>query len=720
MRARRFVARPIHYGLLAATGCMLLGGGLYLYQIRASTPENSPPVASDKETFDRVTERFDPVTGLDRSFSGFRRSDGPRYIQIQTRTHLIVLLSIGLASLAGFVLSGRYAGETGPYGVAVRCTCIGAALVGAALLWRYSGVTLAVVAVNCAVVAVLCAAQRWSMRPWLNYTAAACCLTAVAAWMAPGLAATFDYSADQWWRIESAEKHWALTISYGDRLAQGLRLYDDVFPSYSGVIAILKALYVRCFGVTSLRTDIVFVQATQLLYLGLGAWCYYLYSGRRWLCALSSIIYAGAASSFATWYFMYAPNHTAWRTIFFPVALLGVYLSRRRRPAVNDMVLGAISALSVLHNFETGVAIAFALATCTVYRCMRDFSYHTFKFTALAVAYWGSGMAIGLLVHGLTCLAVLGAWPNYPALYRNIAVVMHVVAAGHGGVKASKLDLLALVMFGHAACVFVTAFTARVHLRMPSIRDEMRLAAAATILVWFRYYANRPEPPYLCSFYLLYGVLLIDLVDAVAAVRRRIWETPEASFAAAMVIVMVILPRLKTELEGRTAEYRDGIRRLANAAQPANSLKASGVWLPDNAISAAIQTKAAFIRHRAEKGEVIYLTENCYLIPKLSGVWPALPVAEPFWESPDKVRYERLVRSIVDSQHDEIFFDAPSTVASNESPSTGWNSADFYAGLRQRLANEFTQAETRDGWERWTRKERMASRAATGNVSGKK
>jgi hypothetical protein len=159
---------------------------------------------------------------------------------------------------------------------------------------------------------------------------------------------------------------------------------------------------------------------------------------------------------------------------------------------------------------------------------------------------------------------------------------------------------------------------------------------------------------------------------------------------------------------------------LANAAQPANSLKASGVWLPDNAISAAIQTKAAFIRQRAEKGEVIYLTENCYLIPKLSGVWPALPVAEPFWESPDKVRYERLVRSIVDSQHDEIFFDAPSTVASSESPSTGWNSADFYAGLRQRLANEFTQAETRDGWERWTRKERMASRAATGNVSGKK
>ena len=47
--------------------------------------------------------------------------------------------------------------------------------------------------------------------------------------------------------------------------------------------------------------------------------------------------------------------------------------------------------------------------------------------------------------------------------------------------------------------------------RSSGFRTSFRIAVGTMLLVWFAYFANRPEPGYLCSYLLLYGLLLIDL-----------------------------------------------------------------------------------------------------------------------------------------------------------------------------------------------------------------
>ena len=53
--------------------------------------------------------------------------------------------------------------------------------------------------------------------------------------------------------------------------------------------------------------------------------------------------------------------------------------------------------------------------------------------------------------------------------------------------------------------------------RTGGFRRSFRISVGITLLVWFAYFANRPDPEYMCSYLLLYGLLLIDLGRCLAA-----------------------------------------------------------------------------------------------------------------------------------------------------------------------------------------------------------
>jgi hypothetical protein len=189
---------------------------------------------------------------------------------------------------------------------------------------------------------------------------------------------------------------------------------------------------------------------------------------------------------------------------------------------------------------------------------------------------------------------------------------------------------LASLILTHAVFVFVVG-TLRALQRTDGARGKLRIAAAVMILVWFSYYFDRPDPFYLCSFYVTYGVLSIDLFRVIGAARRRpsgLWQT---AFMAAFALSVVVDPRTAVDYADRRPEYRSGLARTFTAAPPPKSVSLSGWYVPDDTVADDLRIEADFIRSIArERGSVENLTENPYFIPKLSASGPTSPLRSRF------------------------------------------------------------------------------------------
>lgn len=686
--------------VLASILALAAGYGWYAHSL-ARLPAPMPVTTADA--------MFDPVTGANRMFFPTATEDLSGPVGVQGRTHLVIAAIIAMSVALAIVPWKRrdVVVSSDRFDRIVLAAYI-ASLAGAAWLLMNSRQTSwigAAVGVGASLLFVF--GSRAAGRPRANVALGLLALVAIGLWHGPGLWIRVDLSTDPWWKNEVAEKHLSLTVSFGDRLAQGLKLYEEVIPGYSGLLAIAKAAYVRWIGPTSALTDVVFVQATHLVYVLLATWCYYLYSGRRCLMVLVALLFLGSSCNFALWTFYHAPNHTAWRTIMFPVALLGAYFSARLSPKREAIVLGLISGFGILQNFESGMAIAAGLGWSLLCRNVLSNGSVLWRSAGVLSSFFVIGLAAAVALHGAVCLVPLGYVPDYVEMVRRTAEIMRVVGTGYGGGAFQKFDPLAFVILAHASIAFIFETIRAKRAPITSHRCNLRLAAATMILIWFKYYFNRPDPIYLNSFYVLYGVLLIDLFRVIAASRYRYsGGLRETAVVAVVVLIVTIVPRARLDYDLRIADYVAGWKRVRLSAIPSNAIDISGFWLPDDSFAKGLKAKADFIRMQSQHGPVAYLTENCYFVPKLSGVWSDLPVVQPFWECGSPPLFDRLVRVIVESKHDEIFFDAPETIVAPEGPHPNFRDAQFYRYLKKALENDFQRTESVSGWERWRRKVR--------------
>jgi len=632
----------------------------------------------------------------------------------QKLAHFVVLAGIAAVCLADMVSGGRWSrrwieGKTRlAFWALMGSLCLMPKLL--ALLGQKSSLT-----------AFLCLSTVWLVYrfgPWMRRPAwqrtfAFCFAVLIVASLGPAIAMRFDVvnspfsRGTPWGLVEESMAHWLIVVGPTDRLLHGAPLFKAARPYYGGLTTLLAVAIQRVWGEFSLRDYCTYFAFLQAICLVLAARVYYYFTGRRWALCLLPLVFAGCNFHFNT--SLEYPNHTAWRSVAFPVAVWILVLLRATKIRVCAFVLGCTSLLAIVNNVETGVAITAGNLTYLFFRTEANKNDRWARTTFTLVSAWVLGAVVGLVGWLLCCRLLLGAFPDLATVTEQFAIVRLFSSTGYGSEQPDQFHPLALVIIAHSAFALIYSWLDRP--RRERWLTALRASVAATILVWFAYYINRPSDKYLLDYHLLYGCLLADLLRLMAVARSP--RLPLLSKAAAIVVVgLVVVPTTLFECRAQWAQYRRGIRLILSPPSPAVATEVAGAIVPAGERTDTLLRKAKFIRDHATNGPVVYLTADSYLIPKASGVWPALSVTDIFYESFTRRHYESALAEIRNAPVTEIYVDEERSVRPpGDAPETMWDqyprySREFFRQVRRDLKSDFDLVDVREGWEVWSRRPR--------------
>ncbi|HXB57622.1 MAG TPA: hypothetical protein VN461_22870 [Vicinamibacteria bacterium] len=601
----------------------------------------------------------------------------------QTLAHLVMVLAI-----AGVVAFSRL-GPTRviPLGRRLRRGWLAAAicLCGAAAL--YFGTTHRPIAYVAGAVLFLLGLAVAPLRRGIgNRALAGAAVLALAAVTLPGFFLRPDLSHITWWEVCFSQAHYVLAIAPSDLLAAGRILLEDVQPVYGLALPVLGAALERALGPLSLGGWVHLLQGLQAVYLFLAAFLFWRHARGRW-----GMVLFAFAMVFPWYHFnhrgLFYPNQTPWRTMAIPLAVLAVYFVRDQGLRVAALILGGTSGAAVLFNPESGVAV---MAGSLAYLAFRYRLPGPGGLLA-GILFPAGALGSGLLGAALARIA-LGYWVDVSRLLETWRTAFLAASGGFDGRPLSS-DPWPVLIFAHAAFVLIHGALRRESGFAPSFRAFL----ATTLLVWFAYYANRPHPWNLSSFYLLYGFLLIDSLRYVQLnLRRRRVDDVVVSTVAALLLIA--LPNLYQMAAKGAQQVAAGIARAGRKGGGEGGRLVSGVYLPEPGATELLQ-KAAFIRSRAGSGPPVYLTSDSYLVPKVAGVFPPLPAIDACWEIITRQDYQELLAGLTRPGHDVVYFDAPGTLAHDNT--TCW---EFYARIRLDLGAQFERGGVEQGWEVWRRR----------------
>ncbi|HWW94183.1 MAG TPA: hypothetical protein VN375_12520 [Vicinamibacteria bacterium] len=500
----------------------------------------------------------------------------------------------------------------------------------------------------------------------------------------PGFWVRPDHSHLTWWEVCFSQAHYAMAIAPADLLAAGRILLKDVHPVYGVALPVLAAAGERAFGPLSLGGWVHVLQGLQAVYLLLAAFLFWRHARGRWGMVLFAL-----AMVFPWYHFnhrgLFYPNQTPWRTIAIPLAALAVYLIRGHGLRVAALTLGGASGAALLFNPESGLAVT-----------VGSLAYLAFRYRlpgpgggVAGILFPAGALGSGLVAAVLARIA-LGYWVDAGRLLETWRTAFFAASGGFDG-RPLTSDPWPVLIFAHAAFVLIhTALK-----RESGFTAGFRAFLATTLLVWFAYYANRPHPWNLCSFYLLYGFLLIDSLRYVQLnLRRRRLDDVVVSTVAALLLIA--LPNLWQMAAKGAWQVAAGIEAVGRPGGGGRLV--SGVYLPEPGATQLLE-KAAFIRSRVGSGLPVYLTSDSYLVPKVAGVFPPLPAVDACWQTITRKDYDELLAGMTRPGHDVVYFDAPGTLAHDNT--TCW---EFYARVRLDLASQFERAGVEQGWEVWRRR----------------
>ena len=184
---------------------------------------------------------------------------------------------------------------------------------------------------------------------------------------------------------------------------------------------------------------------------------------------------------------------------------------------------------------------------------------------------------------------------------------------------------------------------------------------------------------------------------------------------AFFIVGMVVVPIASDSMLRAVAKILCWSDEDHETSLKSNATLIAGVTLPAGSRADMLKRKAEFLRGRAADGPVVYLTVDSYLIPKASGIWPALSIACIFLKAKTRQRYEATLREIRTAPVTEIYVDEKSTVGMpGRVPESRWPpyprySQEFFRYVRHDLLSDFQLVGVREGWEVWRRKSRLPS-----------
>ncbi len=278
---------------------------------------------------------------------------------------------------------------------------------------------------------------------------------------------------------------------------------------------------------------------------------------------------------------------------------------------------------------------------------------------------------------------------------------LSIFLSGAGGSRAA-FDPLAVVVFGHAVAVLVSSWIDR---RRPvSPQRGLRVFASVAILVWFAYYASRPNAAYLSSLLLPYGILLLDTLRAVTLGTRGMARIPWKVGLSLAALALVVIPHAVLTARLEWPSFVRGIDH-ARRGTPPRAHFLQGVWLPDDARTRRIVSQAEFLRATPGDGPLVFITPDNLLVSKEAGVWPdlPLPVANPFTGTLTADHYERLLEGLRSPEVERIYFPSWRGLSRKERDYSP-NIQKFFQMLSDDLSETFEHRRRVSGWEERVRK----------------
>jgi hypothetical protein len=525
--------------------------------------------------------------------------------------------------------------------------------------------------------AAVVAALLYRSRPRAATCAAACFLVAYAGLvLVPGLLRSPDLSGASTDFIEWAEWHYSIVVSQGDRLAKGLKLFTEVAPHYGYLGPAVLGLVERHFGLLSFGAHIRIVQIAQVAFCLLTIICYYLWSGRRWLptaiCALPVLASAGTLHVA-----VFHPNQSGWRSLGFPIGLL--LLVMRPSGTSRSWLLGIAWGGLVLLNPEIGIAVG---ASYLISIFLEHAELGNLRRFPRALATFALAAAV---LPSLFIVAFRGSFGYFPFPDSTASgTALSRFSSGYGGLRL-YFDIGWVLILSH--CLYEATSAA---LALPALgeRRRTRAAIAGTILVWFGYFFNRPQPGNLWTFYFLYGFLLTDLVQP-RVLARAGRALRRGRLSIQLAVLMVILSENAGDIARAATQGVSELRRPREASQ-----ELSGVEV-NPATADRLLEKADFVKTRSAIAPLYYFTANAYFIPMLSGYYPHLPMADAYSECFTNTDFETLVSWITAKPAAELLFDDPEIYAGPPERQR------FTDRLKARLSSSYMAQERAAGWDIW-------------------
>ena len=609
--------------------------------------------------------------------------DSSRYI----RVHRGILL----ATLAAALTLLRWRGTSLRIGRLVVRPWLGRAGRAVALAASLAVVLLAsieapnlkwAVVVTCCVATFVWVGSCLADRASVSVVAFVFLLGCAAILIVPGFAKVPDLSSPDFVPPDEAEVHYSIVVSQGDWLSQGEHLFTEVAPHYGFLEPLVLAAVEQAHGLLSFGAHVRVIQIMQVAFALAAFFCYWLWSRRNML-ATVFVLLPILAWVHTTHKSVLCPNQSGWRFIGFPLGLLLLVAARPSR-RLDALLLGLAAGGLVILNPETGIVMAAAYATYVIAGRVRTSLDLRSLVSALTV--FGLSATVIPLVFVLVYRITLGYLP-FP-VSRGPSYALTKFASGYGGLE---------IYFGIGWIVILIHSVFEIGRALVSIealtsQRRIRLAIAVAILIWFAYFANRPHPWNLWTYWFLYGFFVLDfcrprrLARCGRWIRRGRLPMPLGiMFMFTAMGLFLIIPAL-----------RGNLRLARSRIAPADTTVLSGVRLPSSYADLASQ-RADFVRQQKQKGSLLYFTSNTYLMPILSGVVCDLPFSDPYVEGFTVEDFDRSVTAIEAKHPQVLLFDDPS------SQFVGVKQRQtFIERLKVKLSPVYQRTERRAGWEIWT------------------
>lgn len=482
--------------------------------------------------------------------------------------------------------------------------------------------------------------------------------------------------------LSFVEGHYSATLAQADRLAAGLALFSQARPTYGLVPALALGAFERAFGLLDLAAHVRVVQLSQLAFFCAAA-------AALWRWSRVPAFLAGAALLVGPWLStshlaVYFPNQSGWRALGLALGVLVlVWLGPKAGAAARrgPFLLGAVGALLVANNPETGLCVAFGFALFLATRP----EHRGARALGIAAGQSVAGAALGLFALGLATRAATGAWPTAPGA--SLWGFVLGFSQGFGSLEHRLQPLAALIAL-HCTWL-VAALLMRARARPLPWRDSVRLALAGAALAWGAYYANRPHPWNLWTFqfleaFLLAGWLAPRRLSRWRHLGLRALGDPRLAALAFIVLPCALLSNLS-------------IARLTlePPRPPPGGELLSGAWVRQEislGVVAQVDALSAF------PADTLFFTRHAYSMSLLTGRFNPLRCQDALAETLTLQDFEALVA--------EVFARAPRTVLFDAAaPALGSPTARFYRPylerLAQRLSPRYARARTAGGWDVW-------------------